>query len=122
MTRLSAKYRDTTDVCIRCADRPTSPPDGMGSGTDAEHVALMYRCEAGHCWQRTFRRADIKGHPANATSAPRRHVANRVATTTAPTTTTTDADHTDVAHLSKATRQPSPRTTWHPTRRLWEPR
>jgi hypothetical protein len=75
---------------------------------------------ARHAWERSFQRSTTKATRASA--GTRRHLADREVTATTATTTTTDADHTDVVHLSKATRQPSPRTTWHPTRRLWEPR
>lgn len=116
MTRLTTKYLAITDRCIRCpTNQPLVAPDGTGSTTDAGSVVLTYRCTLGHCWQRRWARSDLKRGPAKATTAPRRHLA-----TTA--TTTPNADHTDVAHLSKAVRQPSPWTGWNPTRRAWEAR
>jgi len=70
MTALAMKYRGTVDRCSRCpTDGPTVAPDALGSTTDSEHVALMYRCEAGHCWERTLRRADLTHRPAKAGAA-----------------------------------------------------
>jgi|GEM_PF-6257821 len=128
MTRTAAKYADVTDNCVRCPlDQPLVASDGMGPTTDAASVVLMFRCEAGHCWTRSYRRADLKGHPAKATTRPaRRHLADRAVTTTAGTTTTaTTADCTidcaDEANMtSKATRQPGPRTRWCPDRQAWQ--
>jgi hypothetical protein len=123
MSRLATKYADVTDNCVRCPDRATVHPDGMGSTTDSASVALMFRCRLGHCWTRSYRRADLKRAPAKASAGPRHHVATRSVTTTTPTTTPTTIDHEDAANLlSKAARQPGPKTTWNPTRRLWQPR
>jgi len=119
MSRLAAKYRDTTDRCVRCPlDRPTVAPDGLGPTTDSRSVVLAYRCTAGHCWTRTFRRSDLTHPPAKASTGPRRHLANRPTTTT----TTTNADHEDESNLrpGKAGRQPSPRTRWCPDLRAWQ--
>src|SRR5665647_2551966 len=130
MTRLPAKYLTTTDRCIRCSDRPTVAPDGLGPTTDASTIVLLFRCDLGHCWERSFRRADLNHGKAKATAAPRRHVATRAVTTTAPTTTGNgngNADHEDEANLlSKAARQPSPKTGWLgacvPSLGAWVPR
>jgi len=121
MTRLAAKYLTTTDCCVRCSDGPTVAPDGMGPTTDAASVVLLFRCDLGHCWSRSFRRADLKRHPAKAGAAPRRHLASRAVATTA-TTTITRADHADEVSMRRAARQPAPGTGWNPTRRAWEPR
>jgi len=86
-------------------------PDRRDAGDRTEGDVMVRK-------QTSYARAGVKRESA----APRRRVANRSATATAPTTTTTNAPHTDVAHLTRAARQPGPRTTWHPTRRLWEPR
>ena len=121
MTRLAAKYRDVTDCCVRCSDQPTVRPDGLGPTTDAAAVVLLFRCEAGHCWQRTFRRSDLKQGPAKATTARRRHLANRSLITTATTArTTNDCTDESIAERSRAARQPSPRTGWNPDRRVWQ--
>jgi hypothetical protein len=123
MTRLPTKYLDTVDLCVRCPpDRPTVAPDGLGSSTDAASVVLLFRCPAGHCWQRAFRRADLTHRPAKAGAARRRHVATRSATTTTPAGTITTNDNADEAHMSRAARQPSPWTCWNPDRRTWQAR
>ena len=122
MTRLLTKHLTITDHCTRCPlDRPTVPPTDLGSDPDGRNVVLIYTCNLGHAWSRTLTRAALKGAPTKATAGRRRHLADRTPVTTT-TTTTADNDCTDVAHLTRAARQPGPRTTWHPTRRLWEPR
>jgi hypothetical protein len=65
--------------------------------------------------QTSYARADRKRQPAKATTPTRRHVA-----TTA--ITTTDNDCADVANMTRAARQPSPKTGWNPDRRTWEAR
>lgn len=127
MTPLPAKYRDTVDNCTRCVDPTTVPPTDLGSDPDGRNVVLIYTCTAGHAWTRTLHRADLKHHPAKASAGTRRHLADRtpVTTTTITTTTTTTGndDHEDEANMtSKTARQPSPRTWFHPDRRLWVPR
>jgi hypothetical protein len=125
MTRLPTKYRDMTDHCVRCTERPTVHPDGLGTSTDARTVVLMYRCAAGHCWERTFRRADLNHGKAKASTAQRRHLAMRPVTgTTTPTSPTTTSDCTDevITERTRAGRTPAPATGWNPERRAWLPR
>jgi hypothetical protein len=117
MSRLPTKYLTTTDHCVRCPGHPTSAPDGKGPTTDGEHVVLVYTCAAGHAWQRSFRRSDLKRGPINVTAARRRHLA----TTTTATTINDCTD--DCTERTGTARQPSPWTAWHPERRLlWTPR
>jgi hypothetical protein len=122
MTRLSAKYVAAVDSCTRCPDRPLVAPDGMGTGTDAGSVVLTYRCTLGHCWERTFTRSAIKRGTTKATAARRRHLATTAATATTATTATTNDNADDCTERTRAARQPSPKTGWHPDRRLWLPR
>ena len=118
MTRLSAKYVAAVDSCTRCPGRPSVHPDGT-AGTDATTIVLTYRCTLGHCWQRTWARSDLKRGPAKATTAPRRHLA----TTPTPTATTiNDCTDESITDRNRASRQPGPRTGWHPERRAWLPR
>src|ERR1035437_5102434 len=113
MTPLPAKYRDITDHCVRCPGHPTVAPDGKGAGTDATSVVLGYRCEAGHGWERTFRRSALKQGPINVSAARRQHLA-----TTAAATAATDNDNADdCTDRNRAGRQPGPRTGWCPDRR-----
>ena len=124
MTRLAAKYADVTDNCTRCPlDQPLLAPDGLGSSTDAATIVLAYRCGSGHCWTRSYRRADLTQRPAKASAGPRRHVATRAVTAgTTTARTTIDADRTDEANTTRSARQPSPKTGWNPDRRAWEAR
>jgi|BarGraNGADG00212_1021973.scaffolds.fasta_scaffold08254_2 hypothetical protein len=117
MTRLAAKYLDAVDNCVRCpTDRPPVHPDGMGSTTDARSVVLAYRCDLGHCWERSFRRSDLKSGPVKVSAARRRHLA------TTATATIDCADDCTERTGTGTGRTPAPATGWHPTRRLWLPR
>jgi hypothetical protein len=99
MTRPTTTDLTITDRCTRCPDVPAVHPDGKGVRTEGGGTILTFVCEAGHAWERTFTRGAIKKGSTKATSARRRHLADRpVTTTTAPTTITTGntaPDHED---------------------------
>ena len=57
---MTAQNAVAVDHCSRCPDAPLMAPNRRPAMGDAHIVVLNYRCEAGHRWQRIWRRPELK--------------------------------------------------------------